>query len=199
MGSSLRLLAALSIQALVLFVGIIALTAFAGPHKGAAHAAGAASMPAAPAASLPSPRIQVALLLDVSNSMDGLIDQAKAQLWNTVNLLAKATCQGQQPPISFALYEYGRSNNPVAAGYVRQINGFITDLDSLSMNLFSLSTYGGDEYCGQAMLSSLEQLAWDTGSRSYKVIFIAGNESFRQGPVPYARACEVARQKGVVI
>ena len=29
--------------------------------------------------------IQIALLLDTSNSMDGLIDQAKSQLWSVVN------------------------------------------------------------------------------------------------------------------
>ena len=33
-------------------------------------------------------KIQVALLLDTSNSMDGLIDQAKSQLWKMVNELA---------------------------------------------------------------------------------------------------------------
>ena len=37
-----------------------------------------------------SPEIKVALLLDTSNSMDGLIDQAKAQLWQIVNELSYA-------------------------------------------------------------------------------------------------------------
>ena len=32
--------------------------------------------------------IKVALLLDTSNSMDGLINQAKAQLWEIVNELS---------------------------------------------------------------------------------------------------------------
>ena len=34
-------------------------------------------------------KIQVALLLDTSNSMDGLIEQAKSRLWNIVNNLTK--------------------------------------------------------------------------------------------------------------
>ena len=34
--------------------------------------------------------IKVALLLDTSNSMDGLINQAKAQLWEIVNELSYA-------------------------------------------------------------------------------------------------------------
>ena len=35
-------------------------------------------------------KIQVAILLDVSGSMDGLIEQAKAQLWNMLTTLGKA-------------------------------------------------------------------------------------------------------------
>jgi hypothetical protein len=34
--------------------------------------------------------IMIALLLDTSNSMDGLIDQAKSQLWKIVNEVAAA-------------------------------------------------------------------------------------------------------------
>src|SRR5688500_11364677 len=53
-----------------------------------------------------SSKIQAAVLLDVSNSMDGLIDQAKAQLWNMVSVMGKATCDGTPPVIEIALYEY---------------------------------------------------------------------------------------------
>lgn len=146
------------------------------------------------------PKIQVAILLDVSSSMDGLIEQAKAQLWNMVNTLGKAKCDGTvSPKIEIALYEYGRSNNDVKAGYVKQINSFISDLDSLSENLFSLTTNGGDEYCGQVIYTSLQQLKWDAAPENYKVIFIAGNEDFLQGSLHYTRACTEAKSKGVIV
>src|SRR6188472_661832 len=77
------------------------------------------------------PKIQVAILLDVSNSMDGLIEQAKAQLWNMVSVMGKAKCDNQAPQIEIALYEYGRPTNDVKAGYVKQLSGFTTDLDKL--------------------------------------------------------------------
>ena len=52
--------------------------------------------------------IMIALLLDTSNSMDGLIDQAKSQLWKIVNEVAAAkSVDGKQPNIKIALYEYG--------------------------------------------------------------------------------------------
>jgi hypothetical protein len=147
-----------------------------------------------------NPKIQVAILLDVSGSMDGLIEQAKAQLWNMVNTMGKAKCDGSvSPKIEIALYEYGRTTNDVKAGYVKQINGFINDLDSLSENLFSLKTNGGDEFCGQVIYSSLNELKWDVAPENYKVIFIAGNEDFLQGNLHYTKACTEAKNKGVIV
>jgi len=145
------------------------------------------------------PKIQVAILLDVSNSMDGLIEQAKAQLWNMVSVMGKATCQNVSPQIEIALYEYGRSNNNVKDGYVKQLIDFTTDLDSLSQTLFNLKTYGGEEYCGQVIYSSISNLNWDTATSSYKVIFIAGNEDFLQGSLSYTKACSAANKKGVIV
>ena len=80
-------------------------------------------------------KIQAAILLDVSNSMDGLIEQAKAQLWTMVNVMGKAKCNGETPQIEIALYEYGRDNNDLKKGYVKQITPFTSDLDNLSQKL----------------------------------------------------------------
>ncbi len=156
--------------------------------------------PAPAAKATAGPKIQAAILLDVSNSMDGLIDQAKAQLWNMVNTMGKAKCTGDAAPqIEIALYEYGRSSNDAKQGYVKQINSFITSLDSLSENLFNLTTNGGDEYCGHVIKNSIEELQWDPAPENYKVIFIAGNEDFLQGNVKYIEACNAAKQKGVIV
>lgn len=146
-----------------------------------------------------APKIQVAVLLDVSNSMDGLIQQAKAQLWNMVSVMGKAECNNVSPTIEIALYEYGRSNNNPNDGYVKQINGFTNDLDQVSQNLFGLTTNGGDEYCGHVMYNSLTQMNWDSSSASYKVIFIAGNEEFLQGDISFSKACEEARKRNVIV
>lgn len=145
------------------------------------------------------PKIQAAILLDVSNSMDGLIDQAKNQLWNMVNVLSKVTCDGNNPAIEIALYEYGRENNNAAEGFVKQITPFTKDLDRLFSELVKLKTYGGEEFCGHVMYSSLTELNWDTLTSSYKVIFISGNESFLQGNISFTKACAEAKRKGVII
>ena len=145
-------------------------------------------------------KIQVAILLDVSGSMDGLIEQAKAQLWNMVSTMGRAKCDGGlAPKIEIALYEYGRTTNDAKAGYVKQISPFTSDLDKLSQELFKLTTNGGDEYCGQVIYTSLQELQWDASAENYKVIFIAGNEDFLQGNLLYTKACNEAKQKGVIV
>ena len=146
-----------------------------------------------------SHKIQAAILLDVSNSMDGLIEQAKAQLWTMVNVMGKAKCNGETPQIEIALYEYGRDNNDLRKGYVKQITPFTSDLDDLSQKLFQLSTNGGQEYCGYVIHTSLNELNWDTTSSNYKVIFISGNEDFLQGNISYTLACNEAKKKGVIV
>lgn len=146
-----------------------------------------------------SPKIQAAILLDVSNSMDGLIEQAKAQLWTMVNVMGKAKCNGETPQIEIALYEYGRDNNDLRKGYVKRITPFTSDLDDLSQKLFQLTTNGGEEYCGHVIHTSLNELNWDTASSNYKVIFISGNEDFLQGNISYTLACTEAKKKGVIV
>ena len=169
-------------------------TAFTTLPKNAKRELPPAAKPAA------KPKIQAAILLDVSNSMDGLIDQAKAQLWNMVSVMGRAKCDRDvQPDIEIALYEYGRTTNDAAAGFVKQISPFTTDLDKLSKDLFNLSTNGGDEYCGQVIFTSLNDLKWDNGAGNYKVIFIAGNEDFLQGNLHYTMACALAKTKGVIV
>lgn len=144
--------------------------------------------------------IQLALLLDTSNSMDGLIDQAKSQLWKMVNELAAAKCSdGRRPSIKIALYEYGNDNLSSEEGYIRQVSGLTDDLDLISEKLFSLSTNGGNEFCGHVINTSLRQLAWSSSANDLKMIFIAGNEPFTQGNIAYRTACSLAREKGVVV
>lgn len=199
------------------------------------------------------PVVQLALLLDTSNSMDGLIDQAKATLWSIVNELGVAIDeQGRGVQLQVALYEYGNNAIPREVGFIRQRTPFTTDLDVLSEQLFGLRTWGGLEYCGQVISTAMHELSWwgtesetgvscslpgdeispasfeeamhsavrrgidggkkaepiaDTRPRFSKtvegpvirIIVIAGNEPFTQGPVRYQEAIDGARSLGVVV
>ena len=143
--------------------------------------------------------IQVALLLDTSNSMDGLIDQAKAQLWKIINELSYAKCEDDHPKLEIALYEYGNDGLSDASGFVRQILPFTNDLDNVSAKLFGLTTNGGSEYCGKVIHDAISNLPWKSGKHDLKLIFIAGNEPFTQGPINYKDAATNAKEKDVTI
>jgi len=150
-------------------------------------------------ASTAQTRIQLAILLDTSGSMDGLIDQARSRLWKIVNELATAKKNGQIPRLQVALYEYGQSTIPAASGYLRRIVPLSQDLDRISEELFKLRTNGGDEYCGQVIQSAVRELEWSHGGNDLKLIFIAGNEPFTQGGTDYRAACREAIGQGIVV
>lgn len=146
-----------------------------------------------------SPVIQVALLLDTSNSMDGLINQAKAQLWEIVNQLSYAKKNGKNPRLQIALYEYGNSSLSSSQGYLRQVLPFTSNLDEISKGLFSLTTNGGDEFCGQVLQTAVSRLDWTQKTAGLRMIFIAGNEPFTQGPVHYKSALADADEKDITV
>lgn len=145
------------------------------------------------------PTVDVAILLDTSNSMDGLINQAKSQLWTIVQQFAAAKKAGKTPALRVALYEYGNLGIPASEGYIRQVVPLTDDLDKLSESLFALKTNGGEEYCGQVIDVAVRGLDWSKEPNGYKAIFIAGNEPFTQGPLPYQDACKQAIERGIVI
>ncbi len=144
--------------------------------------------------------VKIALLLDTSNSMDGLINQAKAQLWDIVNKFTQVKCGNEtRPGLQIAIYQYGNDRLASQEGYIQQVLGFTSDLDEISEKLFSLTTYGGEEYCGQVIQTSINQMDWGKNPDNLKMIFIAGNEPFTQGKVNYKDAVANAKERGIIV
>jgi hypothetical protein len=154
---------------------------------------------ARPADAARPPRIQIALLLDTSGSMQGLIDQAKTQLWKVVNEFATLRKEGRRPVLEVALFEYGKPALGAAEGYLRMVLPLTTDLDRVSEELFALTIDGGDEYCGRVIQAAVEGLDWSRNAGDIKTVFIAGNEPFTQGPVDYVKACRQAIGRGIIV
>jgi von Willebrand factor type A domain len=147
----------------------------------------------------PAPSVQIAILLDTSNSMDGLIGQAKTQLWNVVNEFVRAKKNGRPPAMQVALFEYGKNTLPSNEGFVRLILPLTDDLDRVSEELFALTTQGGDEYCGWVIRDAVNRLDWSPSGDVYKAIFIAGNEPFTQGSVDFHQSCRAAIKRGIMV
>ncbi|MDX2287114.1 MAG: hypothetical protein NW241_23310 [Bacteroidia bacterium] len=164
------------------------------------------------------PRIQLALILDVSGSMDGLIEQAKSQLWTIVNGLMAADysepyggddysggdsyrggrSRGRNTPrLEIALFEYGNIRLGAHNRYMRRIVPFTADLDWISDELFHLYTGGSAEYAGEAIDLALGSLNWSGNPQDLRLIYIAGNEHFDQGAMDYRRVIRYAAESGI--
>jgi hypothetical protein len=116
-----------------------------------------------------------------------------------VNALDSATYQGDEPRLEIALYEYGNSAIEADDGWIRQVQPFTHELDRVSQALFALATNGGSEHAGQAVARSIDELSWREGDNVLRVLYVAGNEEFAQGPVDPAVAMAKASAKRVVV
>jgi hypothetical protein len=145
------------------------------------------------------PKIQIAILLDSSNSMDGLIEQTRTKIWNIVNAISHVTKNGKPPILEVSLYHYGNDSLPSTEGFNRLLSEFTPELDVVSEKLFSIKTNGGQEYTGWVIDSAIKQLQWSNNKEDFRVIFIAGNEGFDQGSIPWQKAIDLAVKKDVLV
>ena len=143
-------------------------------------------------------KIQVAILLDTSGSMQGLIEQAKSRLWNIVNTLTTLKYNGEAPDIEIALYEYG-SYKRYDGDYIRRITPLTADLDLISKELFALTTNGSEEYWGGVIERAVNVIEWGNSKADMKLIYIAGNEEFTQGNISYKTAIANALKKDIFV
>lgn len=170
-------------------------------------AASAAQGPApavAPVVSVPAPTgpnqgrtIDLAICLDISGSMDGLIDAARQNLWAVVNDLATLR---PVPTLRVALLTYGCQTHDAERGWVKVETGFTTDLDLVSQKLFALTTNGGEEYVARVVRTALDELQWSSDKGTLQLLFVAGNEAATQDPTLAATdAAKAAIARGIVV
>lgn len=147
--------------------------------------------------------VQIAILLDTSSSMDGLINQARSHLWSMVDELGKMTrmVNGKERGVrvELALYEYGNQRLSSRDGYLRQVLPFTSDLDSASETLHRLTTNGGEEYAAQAIQHAVSSLQWSAAPTDLRFIIVAGNEGFDQGQVKPDAALALAKAKDISV
>ncbi len=153
--------------------------------------------PAAPPAPATRPSVDLALCLDISGSMDGLIDSAKARLWSIVNDLATAK---PVPHLRVALLTYGCDAYDPNTGWVVVDSGLTEDLDMISSKLFALKTNGGTELVGRVVDTAARTLTWSTDPDALRVVIVAGNEGADQDTiVTYQQASKASIERGILV
>ncbi|MFO0783604.1 MAG: vWA domain-containing protein [Phycisphaerales bacterium] len=202
-----RLIAALARSTFALSTAAALLTSAA--HAGGeacrqAAAAQAAAQPttqtSAPTAAQPQQKpvqnIDLAICLDTSGSMQGLIDSARARIWDVVSDLARAT---PAPKLRVALLTYGNDGYNAENGWTKVDIDLSDDLDNVSKQLFALTTNGGTELVARAVDRATRELTWTQGD-TLKIILVAGNESADQDQtIHYQDASKRAIEKGILV
>jgi hypothetical protein len=167
--------------------------ALAGPA--ATRAQEPKALPARPA---PAPKaIDLVLCLDVSNSMDGLIDSAKIKLWDVVNEMARLR---PTPDLRVALYSYGSSNYDAGHGWVKKELDLTADLDDVYKALNGLRTKGGTELVARVSRTAITEQRWTADRGALKLVFVCGNEPVDQDKqVSLDEVADLARGPGVIV
>ena len=129
---------------------------------------------AKPAAAETGKPIDIVICLDVSGSMNGLIDSAKIQLWNVVNELARIK---PTPQLRVGLYAYGANKYDAKKGWVNKEVDLTEDLDEVYKMLNALKTGGGDELVARVTKTAIEDQKWSAEKGALKIVFVCGNEA----------------------
>jgi hypothetical protein len=156
-----------------------------------------AAKPGAALSAKAPPRIELAICLDTSGSMDGLIDAARQKIWSIVNDLALAE---PTPKLRVALLTFGNDGHPAERGWVKVDVPFTEDLDAVSQQLFALRTNGGTELVARVLDTAARELDWSPKLDELKLVVVAGNESAEQDPVlKNGDACSALIERGIVV
>lgn len=141
--------------------------------------------------------IDLAICLDTSGSMNGLIDAARTKIWDIVSDLARAT---PAPKLRVAVLQYGNDGLNAENGWVNVETDFTDNLDVVSQKLFGLTTNGGTELVGRVVDKATTSLAWSDAASSLRILVVAGNESADQDQtIPYRDASKRAIEKTILV
>ncbi|MCR9205696.1 MAG: VWA domain-containing protein [Halobacteriovoraceae bacterium] len=146
-----------------------------------------------------APTADLAIVLDTSGSMGGLITQVRDGLWKTLNSLGELKKDGQKAKVRLALYEYGSGVVPKEANFIQLLTPLTTDHTQLAQALFATEAKGGTEYSGVALKMATNDLKWTQMSEDFRSIVIAGNETIHQGPVNPLDSAKVALNNDILI
>ncbi len=157
----------------------------------------------APSGANPAPggerrAVDVVICLDTSGSMEGLLDSARARIWDVVNELAKMR---PTPELRVGLLSFGTDQATEREGFIVQHLDLTDDLDSVYSKLMLLTIGGGEEYVGRVLNKAIDGMSWSRNRDALRVIFVAGNESADQGAEShdFRIATRAARNRGIIV
>lgn len=155
------------------------------------------SVHAAPVPPAKGQDIDVVICLDVSGSMNGLINSARAKLWDIVNDLGKVK---PTPNLRVGLYSYGHTSYDKNNGWVRKEVDLTDDLDTVYQKLNALKLNGGNEYVTRVAKNAIVEQKWASTKNALRMIYVCGNEPGNQDKsTPVKEVTQLAIKKDIII
>lgn len=146
-----------------------------------------------------APTADVAILLDTSGSMQGLINQVRDGLWQTLNNLGTIKRDGKTAKLRLALYEYGSGSVSAEAQHLQMLSPLTADHTKIAEKLFATKATGSLEFSGTAISRATTDLSWTTDHLDFRSIVIAGNETIHQGLVKPIEAAQAALGNDIIV
>ncbi len=142
--------------------------------------------------------VQVVLCLDASGSMDELFVEVADSLNMLVNTMTRCRLDGKKARVNLGIVVYGQAMDN---GAPRVLTPFTTDVKSMRSKLKEIQCDGAVEPCGEVIDFALNNFEWNMRDRQdiLKVIFLAGNEDFKQGTLDYRTAMHKAKRRNVIV
>ncbi len=149
-------------------------------------------------AAQPRRAVDLVICLDVSASMEPLIDAVRARVWDIVAELAEMK---PLPELRVGVLTYGSALASATDGYVLVENDLSSDLDMVYAQLMALETSGSEEHVGRVLDAALDKMSWSSEWDALRIIFVAGNESADQGleDIDFRDAAERAERADILI
>ena len=144
------------------------------------------------------PRVDIVFALDTTSSMTGLIDGAKAKIWE----IARHAQEGQPAPeVRIGLVAYRDRGDE----YVTKVLDLTGDLDKVYATLMGFQANGGGdgpEHVLKGLNDAVNEVHWSNDARAVKLVYLVGDapphEDYDDG-LTMEGVLKDARQRGVRI
>ena len=143
--------------------------------------------------------IDVVICLDVSGSMQDLLDAVRIRVWDVVAELWRL-----EPDLELrvGLLAYGSGSRRPEDGWMAVESDLSHDLDHVYGALMEVEVGGDEELVAQAITTAVETMAWSPSPEALKILFVAGNEPLftdAAGERALTDALELAESRGVIV
>lgn len=117
---------------------------------------------------------EVAFVMDLSGSTNGLLNEFRNSYYYIIN---EVQAMKPTPELKIAVIVYGRPSFGKERNYVKILNDFTQNFDTIQYQLIQLKTSieKGNQFVGDALQVAIRDLSWNSGDKTIKLIYLIGN------------------------